>query len=159
METPIAATITDYVPPVSEQSPRLIADEIKEQVATLEAQVNTLRDTIARQRELVRVLYKNINDLIEESGHSEDDTLTYAELSEILVSVFDSPLQFQKEYQAWVEFKVRVTVDYKASPDDAQSIAESIALEVSDSDIYYDGDAEVSEVYVEDTRVLSVEEQ
>jgi vancomycin resistance protein YoaR len=187
METPIAATITDYVPPANEVTEEMynpnalvalrhinpetnantfklykvvdLEEPVHVRIPTLEAQVNTLRDTITKQRELVRNLYRTINDTIDNNELNEDDTLTYAELSEILESIFTSPLQFQKEYQAWVEFKVRVTVDYKASSDDAQSIAESINLEIDDANITYDGDAEVSEVYVEDTRVLSVEEQ
>lgn len=187
METPIAATITDYVPPANEVTEEMynpnalvalrhinpetnantfklykvvdLEEPVHVRIPTLEAQVNTLRDTITKQREQVRNLFTTINDTIESNEYNEDDTLTYAQLSEILESVFGNGLSFLKEYQAMVEFKVCVTVDYKARPDDAQSIADSIALEVSDSDIYYDGDAEVSEVYVEDTNVLSVEEQ
>jgi hypothetical protein len=159
MDTPITATITDYTPPTDE-SPRLIADGIKEQVATLEAQVNTLRDTIARERANVRDLYTQINDLIEENECDPESTLTYDELSDILAGIFGNALSFQKEYQAWVEFKVRVTVDYKStSQEDAQSVADSIELSLDDADISYDGEAEVSEIYVESTRVLSVEEQ
>lgn len=152
MDTPITATITDYTPKVA-------VDEIKEQISTLETQINTLRDSLYRERQLVRNLYSEIHSVIEDNEYTQEDTITFSELSDILTSVFSNPLTFQKEYQAFVEFKVRVTVDYKASPDDAQSIAESINLEIDDADITYDGEAEVSEVYVEDTRVLSVEEQ
>ncbi len=143
----------------SEESPKVAVDGIKEQITTLEAQINTLRDTLVRERQLVRNLYSTVHSLIEDNEYNEDDTLTFGDLSEILADVFSNPLTFQKEYQAWVEFKVRVTVDFKASPDDAQSIAESIGLDVTDDIVTYDGEAEVSEVYVDDTRVLSVEEQ
>ena len=148
--------------PVVDESPRLIADGIKEQVATLEAQVNTLRDTVAKERQFVRTLYTQLNDEIEENEFNADDTLTYGELSEILESVYGNALSFLKEYQAFVEFRVRVTVDYKStSQEDAQSVAESIELNTAslDEEISYNGDAEVSEVYVDSTRVLSVEEQ
>jgi hypothetical protein len=152
---------TTEATPLIEQSEsaRLIADGIKEQVATLEAQVNTLRDTVARERANVRNLYTTINDLIEQEEHTEESTLTFGELSEILTEVYGNSLSFLKEYQAFVEFRVRVTVDYKASPDDAQSVADSIGLDLTDDLVNYDGEAEVSELYVDSTRVLSVEEQ
>lgn len=142
-----------------DESPKVAVDEIKEQISTLEAQINTLRDTLYRERQLVRNLYSEIHAVIEDNEYTENDTITFSELSDILSTVFSNPLTFQKEYQAWVEFKVRVTVDYKASPDDAQSIAESIGLDITDDIVIYDGEAEVSEVYVDDTRVLSVEEK
>jgi hypothetical protein len=142
-----------------DESPKVAVDEIKEQISTLEAQINTLRDTLYRERQLVRNLYSEIHSVIEDNEYTENDTITFSELSDILATVFSNPLTFQKEYQAWVEFKVRVTVDYKASPDDAQSIAESIGLDITDDIVIYDGEAEVSEVYVDDTRVLSVEEK
>jgi hypothetical protein len=142
-----------------DDSPRVLVDEIKQQVSTLEAQNNTLRDTLARERQSVRNLYSEIHSVIEDNEFTQEDTITFGELSDILANVFSNPLTFQKEYQAWVEFKVRVTVDYKASPDDAHSIADSIGLDISDDIVTYDGEAEVSEIYVEDTRVISVEEQ
>jgi hypothetical protein len=154
METTEATSLIEQ-----SESSRLIADGIKEQVATLEAQVNTLRDTIARERANVRNLYTTINDLIEQEEHTEESTLTFGELSEILAEVYGNSLSFLKEYQAFVEFRVRVTVDYKASPDDAQSVADSIGLDLTDDLVNYDGEAEVNELYVDSTRVISVEEQ
>lgn len=153
MDTPITATITDY-------SPTVAVHDIKEQISTLEAQINTLRDTLTRERANVRNLYENLNDAISDNELNEEDTITYGELSEILSSVFDNGLSFLKEYQAFVEFKVRVTLDYKsASSSDADEIAQSIGLDISDDIVNYDGEAEVNEIYVEDTRVLSIEEQ
>lgn len=153
MTETITAAITDY-------SPTVAVHDIKEQISTLEAQINTLRDTLTRERVTVRNLYENLNDAISDNELNEEDTLTYGELSEILSSVFGNGLAFLKEYQAWVEFKVRVTVDYKAaSSSDADEIAQSIGLDISDDIVNYDGEAEVSEIYVEETRVISVDEQ
>jgi len=153
MTETITAAITDY-------SPTVAVHDIKEQISTLEAQINTLRDTLTRERATVRNLYENLNDAISDNELNEEDTLTYGELSEILSSVFGNGLAFLKEYQAWVEFKVRVTVDYKAaSSSDADEIAQSIGLDISDDIVNYDGEAEVNEIYVEETRVISVDEQ
>lgn len=159
MDTPIAATITDYAPPANE-SPRLIADEIKEQVATLEAQVNTLRDTITRERATVKELFRKLNDDIEDNELNKEDTITFGELSDILVEVFSQELEFLKEYQAWVEFKVRVTVDYKSkNSEEARATADNIGLDIREEMVNYDDEAEVNEIYVEETRVISVDEQ
>ena len=156
-------TITEAVAqstPVIEQSTRLIADEIKDQVATLEAQVNTLRDSLYRERAHVRDLFTSINDDIESNDWTEEDTISLKELSDYLESAFSSQLVFTKEYEAYVEFTVKTTVKFRSeTSDSAQEIADSIGLDLSDDDVNYDGDAEVSELWVENTRVLSVEEQ
>ena len=151
---------TTEVTPVIEQSTRLLADEIKDQVATLEAQVNTLRDTIARERARVRDLYTTLNDDIESNDWTEEDTISLKDLSDHLESAFSSRLVFSKEYEAYVEFTVKTTVKFRSeTSDSAQEIADSIGLDLSDEVVNYDGDAEISELYVENTRVLSVEEQ
>lgn len=142
------------------ESPKVLVDEIKQQIATLEAQVNTLRDTLTRERARVRDLYTSINDDIESNDWTEEDTISLKELSDYLESAFTSQLVFTKEYEAFVEFTVKTTVKYRsANGESAQEIADSIGLDMDDSDVSYDGDAEVSEFWVENTRVLSVEEQ
>jgi hypothetical protein len=142
------------------ESPKVLVDEIKQQIATLEAQVNTLRDTLTRERARVRDLYTSINDDIESNDWTEEDTISLKELSDYLESAFTSQLVFTKEYEAYVEFTVKTTVKYRsANGESAQEIADSIGLDMDDSDVSYDGDAEVSEFWVENTRVLSVEEQ
>jgi predicted metal-dependent RNase len=142
------------------ESPKVLVDEIKQQIATLEAQVNTLRDTLTRERARVRDLYTSINDDIESNDWTEEDTISLKELSDYLESAFTSQLVFTKEYEAFVEFTVKTTVKYRsANGESAQEIADSIGLDMDDSDVNYDGEAEVSEFWVENTRVLSVEEQ
>ena len=148
--------------PVVDESPRLIADGIKEQVATLEAQVNTLRDTIARERANVRELYTNLNDEIQSNELDEDSKLTYRELSEHLAAVFGNELSFLKDYEAEVEFTIRLVAKFKATDDSsAQEIADSIELDVNEDDITWNGDGEdeISEIYVDSTRVRRCSEQ
>jgi len=142
------------------ESPKVLVDEIKEQIATLEAQVNTLRDSLFRERAHVRDLFTAINDDIESNEWSEEDTITLKEVSDYLEAAFSSKLVFTKEYEAYVEFTVKTTVKYRSeNAESAQEIADSIGLDMDESDVNYDGDAEVSEFWVENTRVLSVEEQ
>ena len=142
------------------ESPKVLVDEIKQQIATLEAQVNTLRDTLTRERARVRDLYTSINDDIESNDWTEEDTISLKELSDYLESAFTSKLVFTKEYEAFVEFTVKTTVKYRSeNAESAQEIADSIGLDLDEDDVNYDGAAEVSEFWVESTRVLSVEEQ
>jgi len=144
------------------ESPKVLVDEIKEQIATLEAQVNTLRDTVARQRENVRTLYTNINDEIQSNELDENSTLTYGELSEHLENVFDNKLSFLKEYEAHIEVKVNVVARFWAADDSlAREVAESIELDIGTDNISWSGDGqdEITEVYADDARIRSVEEQ
>jgi len=140
------------------QSAPSLADEITSKIATLEAQIETMRETLSKNRNRVTQLYGTLNSNLEENELTEDDTITYGELSEIIESAFGNPLSFMRDYEAYVTFKVSTRVSFKAaSADDAQAIADSISLDVSDHDISYDGDAEVEEVYVDETEVESVE--
>ena len=157
MET-LGATITD----APTESPKVLVDEIKEQIATLEAQVNTLRDSLYRERAHVRDLYTAINDEIQSNELDENSTLTYRELSNHLVSVFGNELSFLKEYEAHIQFTVNVVAKFWATDDDAaRETAESIELNVDDESVDWSGDGEdeITEVYVDDTRIRSVEEQ
>jgi predicted metal-dependent RNase len=151
----LGATITDAT-----ESPKVLVDEIKEQIATLEAQVNTLRDSLYRERAHVRDLFTAINDDIESNEWNEEDTITLKEVSDYLEAAFSSKLVFTKEYEAYVEFTVKTTVKYRSeNAESAQEIADSIGLDLDEDDVNYDGAAEVNEFWVESTRVLSVEEQ
>lgn len=154
-------TMIDPAIPVDE-SPKVTVDTIKEQVSTLEAQVNTLRDTIARERANVRDLYTNLNDEIESNELDEKSTLTYRELSDHLASVFGNELLFRKEYETHIQFTVNVVAKFWATDDEAaREVAESIELSADEDSISWSGDGndEITEVYVDDTRIRSVEEQ
>lgn len=153
----LGATITDAT-----ESPKVLVDEIKEQIATLEAQVNTLRDSLYRERAHVRDLYTNINDEIQSNELDENSTLTYRELSDHLSAVFGNELSFLKEYEAHIQFTVNVVAKFWAADDSlAREVAESIEIDVSEDNISWSGDGqdEITEVYVDDTRIRSVEEQ
>lgn len=153
---------TTEAPVTGTESPKVLVDEIKQQIATLEAQVNTLRDTVARHRNDVRTLYTNINDEIQSNELDENSTLTYRELSDHLSSVFGNELSFLKEYEAHIQFTVNVVAKFWAADDSlARDVAESIEIDISEDNISWSGDGqdEITEVYVDDTRIRSVEQQ
>jgi len=144
------------------ESPALLADGIKEQIATLEAEINTLRDRLSEKSSQIRRLYSDINDEIHSNEFDENSTLTYGALSEHLENAFGDKLLFLKEYEAFIEVKVNVVAKLWATDyATARETAESIELNVGEDDIDWNGDGqdEITEVYVDDTRIRSVEEQ
>lgn len=149
----------------SENTYRLYkATELEEKVhvnlVTLEAQVQTLRDSLYRERGQVRDLYTTINDDIESNGWTEEDTITLKELSDYLENSLGNRLSFLKEYEAFVTFKVKASIRFKAENSEcADEVAQSMDLTVDEDNLSYDGDADVNELYVDSVEVDSVEEQ
>jgi len=144
------------------ESPKVLVDEIKQQITTLEAQVNTLRDSLYRERAHVRDLYTAINDEIQSNELDRDSSLTYGELSEHLSSAFGNELSFLKEYETHIQFTVNVVAKFWATDEStARETAESIELNIDEENVDWSGDGqdEITEVYVDGTRIRSVEEQ
>lgn len=144
------------------QSAPSLADEITSKIATLEAQIATLTTTLKQNRENIRGLYDAINSDIKENEYDEESNLTYGELNETLESIFGESLAFLKDYEADVEFTVRVVAKYKATDDsEAREIADSIELTLDENDFSWthDGDDSLDEIWVDETTVKSVREQ
>ena len=144
------------------QSVPSLADEITSKIATLETQIETLRNTLNNNRSNINALYSALNSNIEEGELKEDDSITYGDLSEIVESIFGNPLSFLKDYEADVEFTVRVVAKFKATDDSAaRDIAENIELNIDADSVSWtgDGDDEISETWVDETTVRSVTEQ
>lgn len=144
------------------QSAPSLADEITSKIATLEAQIATLTTTLKQNRENIRSLYDAINSDIKENEYDEDSNLTYGELNETLENIFGEALAFLKDYEADVEFTVRVVAKFKATDDgEAREIADSIELDLDEDDFSWthDGDDSLDEIWVDETTVKSVREQ
>lgn len=144
------------------QSAPSLADEITSKIATLEAQIATLTTTLKQNRENIKGLYDAINSDIKENEYTEESNLTYGELNETLENIFGEALAFLKDYEADVEFTVRVVAKYKATDDsEAREIAESIELDLDEDDFSWthDGDDSLDEIWVDETTIKSVREQ
>ena len=129
-----------------------------EDSSTLKATIESLRNNITEYANKMNNLVDTLNSRISDEEASEDDTITYGDLSEVLEECGFEALTFNKEYEAVVRFTVQAVVRYSAASDeDAQDVANSIELSIDDDQVSYIGDAEVTEVSVEDTRVRSVE--
>ena len=143
-----------------DSSPRLLADEISTQLKELQAQAYKYKDELARAKAEINELVNVINADIVSNEWNADSKITLGDLDEYLQTVFGVSLTFLTEYAATVEFKVRAVVKFFAEDKDAaRNIADSIELRVNDDDVAYEGDAEVSEVYVDDTSIQSVREE
>ena len=129
-----------------------------EDTSTLKATIESLRKNVTEYATKMSNLVDTLNARISDDEASEDDTITYGDLSEVLEECGFEALTFKKEYEAIVRFTVQAVVRYSAAgDDDAQEVADSIELIIDDDQVSYIGDAEVTEVSVEDTRVRSVE--
>lgn len=129
-----------------------------EDTSTLKATIESLRKNVTEYATKMSNLVDTLNARISDDEASEDDTITYGDLSEVLEECGFSALTFKKEYEAIVRFTVQAVVRYQATDeDDARETADSIELNIDDDQVSYIGDAEVTELSVEDTRIRSVE--
>jgi hypothetical protein len=118
-----------------------------------------LRNTINDQRNKVRDLYTQLNDIIQEDKLDESAEISFGDLSNILKEVFGSELVFTKEYEVQVRFTLYATFKVTAeSEDDARNIAEEIGIS-ADPDWDIDGDnTEVDTWSIDDTRIDYLQE-
>ena len=149
--TPIAATVTDYV------APDVLVQQLNTKLTDLETRVSNCMTTIMEQRNKVRDLYTQLNDIIQNDELDESSDITFGDLSLLLNDIFGNELVFLKEYEVQVSYNVSATFSIKAqSEDDARSIAEEISM---DEDPRFDMDSDttdVNEVVVEMDRIYYV---
>jgi len=149
----IPATITDYV------APDVLVQQLNTKLTDLETKVSNCMKTINDQRDKVRDLYTQLNDLIQNEKLDESSDITFGDLSVILSDVFGSELVFTKEYE--VQMRYTIYASFKvtaASEDDARSVAEDIGIS---ADIEWDIDSDNTEVdtwSIDDTRIEYVQE-
>lgn len=147
------ATITDYV------APDVLIQQLNTKLLDLETKVSNCMTTINEQRNKVRDLYTQLNDLIQDNDGDRDSTISFGELSDILNETFGNELVFTKEYEVQVRYTLYATFKVTAqSEDDARSIAEEIGI-ASDPDWDIDSDnTEVDTWSIDDTRVDYIQE-
>ena len=155
-------TMIDPVTPVTDApSPLELseADKLRIDLQTAQTLVDSLRTTLNRERSKLREFYESLT-----SGNTdnvtEEDSLTYGELSELMERIFGNPLTFVREYSVSIQYTVCVEATVRAANrEDAREIAGSIELNVDDAiSIYDDEVAEVTEAYVDETDIQTVRE-
>ncbi|ANH49300.1 hypothetical protein uvFWCGRAMDCOMC403_036 [Freshwater phage uvFW-CGR-AMD-COM-C403] len=135
------------------------ADKLKVDLESLRTINEGLRTTINNQRDKVRDLYTQLNDLIQDNSGDKESTIAFGELSDILSEVFGSELVFTKEYEVQVRYTIYASFKVTAaSEEDARSVAEEIGIS---ADIEWDIDTDNTEVdtwSIDDTRIEYVQE-
>jgi hypothetical protein len=155
-------TMTDQAPeavPFPEILTLSEADKLRVDLEGAQTINAGLRNTINDQRNKVRDLYTQLNDLIADNNGDKESTIAFGELSDILKEVFGSELVFTKEYEVQVRFTLYATFKVTAqSEDDARNIAEDIGIS-ADPDWDIDGDnTEVDTWSIDDTRIDYLQE-
>ena len=153
MTTEANTEVIGYIPDLTE------ADKLRIDLDSQRTINDGLRTTINNQRDKVRDLYTQLNDLIQDNSGDKESTIAFGELSDILNEVFGSQLVFTKEYEVQMRYTLYATFKVTASSeDDARSIAEEIGI-CSDPDWDIDGDnTEVDTWSIDDTRVDYIQE-
>lgn len=154
-------TMIDPTPatPVTAESLALSEeDKLRLDLHTLQTTNTALRDSLYRERAHVRELYESLT-----SGNTdnvtEDDSLTYGELSELLERIFGNPLTFVKNYNVSIQYTVCIEATVKAaSRQDARDLAENIELNLDDCVNFDDEVVEIDELYVDETNIQKVME-
>lgn len=153
MIDPTPATPTETPAPTI--TSETISDEITAKVAYLEDRATRMENLALEQRNKVSRLYRELNEMISNDGLSESDEISFGDLSLLLSGIFDTELEFVKEYDVQVTFTVYANLTIKAaSKDDAMAIAEDISLSFDESDLDIDDDTTtVDESYIDSTNV------
>lgn len=155
-------TMIDPVTPVTDApSPLELseADKLRIDLQTTQTLVDSLRTTLNRERSKLREFYEALTD-----GNTDDvteeDSLTYGELSELMERIFGNPLTFVKEFSVSIQYTVCVEATVKAANREAaREIAGGIELDLDSAISIYDEDvAEVTESYVDETDIQTVRE-
>ncbi len=135
------------------------ADKLRLDLQTAQTLVDSLRSTLNRERSKLREFYEALTD-----GNADDvteeDSLTYGELSELMERIFGNPLTFVKEFSVSIQYTVCVEATVKAANREAaREIAGGIELDLDSAISIYDEDvAEVTESYVDETDIQTVRE-
>lgn len=135
------------------------ADKLRLDLQTTQTLVDSLRSTLNRERAKLSEFYEALT-----SGNTDDvteeDSLTYGELSELMERIFGNPLTFVKEFSVSIQYTVCVEATVKAANREAaREIAGGIELDLDNAISIYDEDvAEVTESYVDETDIQTVRE-
>ena len=110
------------------------ADKLRLDLQTTQTLVDSLRSTLNRERAKLSEFYEALT-----SGNTDDvteeDSLTYGELSELMERIFGNPLTFVKEFSVSIQYTVCVEATVKAANREAaREIAGGIELDLDVAD-------------------------
>ena len=124
---------------------------LKQQVDALTIDLATQRSIVDEHRRKVKKLFTSINDFIEENDCDEDGDISLSELDDILDTVYNNRLVFEKLYEVQVTYTIDATFEIRAKDEDAaREIADEIGIS---EDPRFDHDEDPTECAISESRV------
>lgn len=147
---------TTEAPVVTEDQQQIVY--LKEQKVALEKRIEVLsiditnaRSMIDEHRRKVKNLFTKVNDFIDENDCEEDGDISLSELDDILDTVFNNRLVFDKLYEVQVSYTIDATFEIRAKNEDAaREIADEIGI---CTDPVFDHEDDPTECAINESRV------
>ena len=124
---------------------------LKERIDALKADLTSARSMIDEHRRKVNKLFTKVNDYIDENDCEEDGDISLSELDDILNTVFDNRLVFDKLFEVQITYTLDATFEIRAkNEDEAREIADEIGI---CTDPVFDHEDDPTECAINESRV------
>ena len=124
---------------------------LKERIDVLKADLTSARSMIDEHRRKTSSLFTKVNDYIDENDCEEDGDISLSELDDILNTVFDKRLVFDKLFEVQITYTIDATFEIRAkNEDEAREIADEIGI---CTDPVFDHDDDPTECAIDESRV------
>ena len=141
---------TTYEGPVVTEDQQQIV-YLKERVDALTIDLATHRSIVDEHRRKVKKLFTSVNDYIEQNDCDEDGDISLSELDDILDTVFNNRLVFEKLYEVQITYTIDATFEIRAKDEDAaREIADEIGI---CTDPVFDHEDDPTECAISESRV------
>ena len=126
-------------------------DALKKRIDYLTLDLTQARSMIDEHRRKVKNLFTKVNDFIDENDCDEDGDISLSELDDILDTVFNNRLVFDKLYEVQVTYTIDATFEIRAKDEgSARDIAEEIGI---CTDPVFDHEDDPTECAINESRV------
>ncbi len=126
-------------------------DALKKRIDYLTLDLTQARSMIEEHRRKVKNLFTKVNDFIDENDCDDDGDISLSELDDILDTVFNNRLVFEKLYEVQVTYTIDATFEIRAKDEDAaREIADEIGIS---TDPVFDHEDDPTECAINESRV------
>ena len=126
-------------------------DALKKRIDYLTLDLTQARSMIDEHRRKVKNLFTKVNDFIDENDCDDDGDISLSELDDILDTVFNNRLVFEKLYEVQVTYTIDATFEIRAKDEDAaREIADEIGIS---TDPVFDHEDDPTECAINESRV------
>jgi hypothetical protein len=140
---------TTEAPVVTEDQQQIVY--LKERIDALTVDLATNRSIVDEHRRKVKKLFTSINDYIEQNDCDEDGDISLSELDDILDTVYNNRLVFEKLYEVQITYTIDATFEIRAKDEDsAREVADEIGIS---TDPVFDHDEDPTECAINESRV------